>query len=60
MTAEIYEKKIINVRLDGAEFVGTIENILHNLHAINDDSIDFEDELIKSLDNTTREQNEFK
>jgi len=58
VTAEIYERKIINVKLDNAEFDGTVENILHNIHAINANSKSFEKKLIGSLDKSTREESD--
>lgn len=55
VTADAFEKKIINVRLDDANFDGTIGAIMHDLHAIRANSENFEEEMIASLDETTRE-----
>lgn len=56
ITAEIYEKKIINITLDyESGFEGTIENILHNLHAIDGKSALFENIIITSFSESTRE-----
>lgn len=56
ITADIYEKKIINIVLDDkSRFDGTIESILHNLHAIDGRSKSFENEIVSSLSASTRE-----
>ena len=56
ITAEIYEKKIVNVKLDDwSRFDGTIENILHNLHAIDGREAFFENKIITALSESARE-----
>lgn len=55
VTADIFEKKIINVYLDNSTFDGTIGRILHDLHAINANNEKFEEQMINALDETTRE-----
>ena len=55
VTADVFEKKIINVSLDGATFDGTVGRMLHDLHAIKADAANFEEQMIAALDETTRE-----
>ena len=55
ITADAFEKKIINVCLDDANFDGTVGKILHDLHAIRANSANFEEQMIVALDETTRE-----
>ena len=57
VTADIYEKKIIIVRLDDSKFEGTIGNTLHTLHAIDAWSDSFEKDITGSLDSSTVEAN---
>lgn len=55
VTADAFEKKIVNVCLDDATFDGTIGRILHDLHAIRANDENFEEQMIAALDETTRE-----
>lgn len=55
ITADIFEKKIINVQCDESKFSGTYENCLHSLHAISYNSPNIEDELCTSLDGSIKE-----
>ncbi|MBO5280348.1 MAG: toll/interleukin-1 receptor domain-containing protein [Clostridia bacterium] len=55
VTADVFEKKIINVSLDSATFDGTVGRMLHDLHAIKADAANFEEQMIAALDETTRE-----
>lgn len=55
VTADAFEKKIVNVCLDDMTFDGTIGTILHDLHAIRANAADFEEQMIAALDETTRE-----
>ena len=55
ITADVFEKKIVNVCLDDENFDGTVGNILHDLHAVRANSVNFEEEMIAALDETTRE-----
>ena len=55
VTADIYEKKTVVVKLDGAAFTGTVGNMLHTLHAIDANADGFEDEICKALDPSTVE-----
>ena len=55
VTADTFEKKIINVCLDNATFDGTIGTILHDLHAVKANDANFEEQMIDALDETTRE-----
>lgn len=54
VTADAFEKKIINVCLDTSTFDGTIGRILHDLHAIRANDSSFEEQMIAALDKTTR------
>ena len=55
VTADAYEKKIVNVCLDDAVFDGTVGKILNELHAIRANGTNFEEQMIAALDETTRE-----
>jgi hypothetical protein len=55
ITADAFEKKIVNVCLDGERFDGTVGNILHDLHAVSASSVNFEEQMIAALDESTRE-----
>ena len=55
ITADAFEKKIVNVCLDNESFTGTVGNILHDLHAIRANDVNFEKQIIAALDKTTRE-----
>ena len=55
ITADVFEKKIVNVCLDDEVFDGTVGKILHDLHAVRASSANFEEEMIAALDETTRE-----
>ena len=55
VTADAFEKKIVNVSLDGTTFDGTIGTILHDLHAVKASDLNFEEQMIAALDETTRE-----
>jgi len=55
VTADAFEKKIINVCLDDATFDGTVGRILHDLHAVKANDASFEAQMIDALDETTRE-----
>ncbi len=55
ITADAFEKKIINVCLDDERFEGMVGNILYDLHAIKANDARFEEQMIAALDETTRE-----
>ena len=55
ITADAFEKKIINVCLDDLIFDGTVGKILHDLHAVKANDANFEEQMIAALDETTRE-----
>jgi hypothetical protein len=55
VTADAFEKKIVNVCLDSTTFDGTIGTILHDLHAVRANDLNFEEQMITALDETTRE-----
>ena len=55
VTADAFEKKIVNVCLDSTTFDGTIGTILHDLHAVRANDLNFEEQMIAALDETTRE-----
>ncbi len=58
VTADIYERKIVRIMLDDANFTGTVESILHNLHAVDYTQPEFEETLVAALDERTRVQND--
>ena len=55
VTADAFEKKIVNVCLDSSTFDGTVGTILHDLHAVRANDVSFEEQMIAALDETTRE-----
>lgn len=55
VTADAFEKKIINVCLDSASFDGTVGRIIHDIHAVSANAENFEEQMITALDETTRE-----
>lgn len=56
ITADNFEKKIINVQCDDSKFNGTYGQCLHSLHAISYNSPDIESELCDSLDTSIKER----
>ncbi len=56
VTADVFEKEMIVVRLDDSMFKGTIGHVLHSINAISADSETFETKLVNSLPPSTREQ----
>lgn len=55
ITADAFEKKIINVCFDDEIFEGTVGNILHDLHSVSASDVNFEEQMIAALDEKTRE-----
>ena len=55
ITADAFEKKIINICLDDSTFDGTVGKIINELHAIRANSESFEEQMISALDETIRE-----
>ena len=55
ITADAFEKKIINVCLDNELFDGTVGKIIHDIHAVRANAANFEEQMIAALDETTRE-----
>ncbi|MBE6959168.1 MAG: toll/interleukin-1 receptor domain-containing protein [Ruminococcaceae bacterium] len=55
ITADAFEKKIINVCLDNEIFDGTVGKIINDIHAVRANATNFEEQMIAALDKTTRE-----
>jgi len=55
VTADAFEKKIINVCLDDENFEGTVGRIINDLHAVGAKAENFEEQMIAALDESTRE-----
>lgn len=54
VTADAFERKIINICLDNVSFDGTVGMIMRELHAVSADAEDFEEQMIAALDESTR------